>query len=103
MPTIEQLESLLKADPDDTFVLYGLAQEHAKQGRHAEAIGYYDRVLGLDASELYAYYHKALAQRELDDEPAAIETLRAGIDHAKQASDPKALGELSALLDEIEP
>lgn len=103
MPTIEQLERLLEADPNDAFVLYGLAQEHAKAGRHDTAIEYYDRVVAVDAGELYAYYHKALSQRELDREDEAIATLRAGVERARAAGDPKALGELSALLDEIMP
>ena len=32
MPSIEQLKKLLELDPEDTFVLYGIAQEHAKAG-----------------------------------------------------------------------
>ena len=35
MPTVAQLEDLLAESPDDPFLLYGIAQEHAK-GRLAD-------------------------------------------------------------------
>ncbi|MEK6702571.1 MAG: tetratricopeptide repeat protein, partial [Planctomycetota bacterium] len=59
MPSLQQLERLLVVDPQDAFVLYAIAQEHAKQGRHADAVAFYDRCLGVNAEYCYAYYHKA--------------------------------------------
>ncbi|MEM7622505.1 MAG: tetratricopeptide repeat protein [Planctomycetota bacterium] len=102
MPTIEQLEKLLSLDAEDTFVLYGLAQEHAKAGSHAEAIAYYDRCLGVDADYLYAYYHKAVAQIAAGDAGGAKETLGTGLDRSRAAGDAKAQGEISELLAQVE-
>ena len=40
-----KLRALLQVEPDDGFVLYGLAQECQKLGRLDEAIGFYDRAI----------------------------------------------------------
>lgn len=104
MPSIEQLEKLLNAEPNDPFVLYGLAQEHAKQGDHTRAIEFYDRCLAVDANYHYAYFHKAMTLRQRGgpgDDARAIEALRAGLVRARAGSDAKAASEIAALLDEM--
>src|SRR5690606_10197121 len=62
VPSIEQLQKLLQAEPDDTFLLYALAQEQAKSGNLGDAIATYDRVIALDPGHAYAWFHKARAQ-----------------------------------------
>lgn len=101
MPSIEQLEKLLEAEPDDTFLLYGLAQEHAKAGAVDAAIGYYDRVLAIDPSYCYAYFHRARALEEAGRVPEAVETLSRGLDAARQAGDQQAIGEISGYLESL--
>lgn len=101
MPSIAQLEKLLALDPHDPFVLYGLAQEHAKARDFAKACDFYDRCLAADAGYCYAFFHKAKAQQSAGDETGAIATLRAGVTSAKKAGDMKALGEISGFLDEL--
>lgn len=101
MPTVAQLEKLLALDPEDTFVLYGLAQEHAKQGDAEASIAFYDRVLAIDPDYLYAYFHKA---RVLEDEerfPEAIEALETGVERAKNKGDNKALSELQGFYESL--
>lgn len=101
---LSRLAAMLEADPNDAFVLYGLAQEHARQGTadgHARAVGYYDRCIAADPAYHYAYYHKAVSQIALDDNAGAAATLRAGLAAARAAREHKAVGELSALLDQI--
>ena len=102
MSRIEQLTRLLAADPTDTFVLYGLAQEHAKVGKHREAVAWYDRCLAADPAYCYAYFHKARSLEALEEIPAAIETLKAGQIASSTAQDSKALSEISGYLDELE-
>lgn len=102
MPSIEQLEKLLAIDPADPFILYGLAQEHAKLGRTDQAIGFYDRCLAADPAYCYAYFHKAKAQHDADRTADAIATLRAGVIAARNAGDSHALSEIRGFLDEIE-
>ena len=101
---LDKLTALLAADPGDPFVLYGLAQEHAKVGtaeHHAQAVGFYDRCLGADAAYLYAYYHKAMSLIALERTDDGAATLRAGLVAARSAGDQKAIGELGSLLDQI--
>lgn len=100
MPSVDQLEKLLAADPDDAFVLYGLAQEHAKQGNADRAVEFYDRCLKIDPAYCYAYYHKARTLDALARRDQAITTLKAGAKQAQAVGDNHALSEISALLDE---
>ncbi len=103
-PRLEKLSAMLETDPNDAFVLYGLAQEHAKIGTdedHGSAIGYYDRCLAADPAYLYAYYHKAMSLISLNRTDEAAATLRSGMAAAKAAKDQKAIGEIGALLDQI--
>jgi len=102
MPSIRDLEQLLGVDPDDAFVLYGLAQEHAKAGDASRAVEYFDRCLRVDPAYCYAYYHKARVQAAAGARDAARETLRAGLEAARRADDGHALDEIQCLLDTLE-
>lgn len=102
MPSLDQLEKLLAADPDDAFVLYGLAQEHAKRGDFGRAVEFYDRCLGVDPAYCYAYFHKAKALQMQGDLAGAIATLKLGLAKAQVLGDGHAAGEISGLLDEME-
>ena len=101
MPSILQLERLLAIDPDDPFLLYGLAQEHAKLGQHGDAVRFYDRCLGADPAYLYAYFHQARSMAALGQRAQAAATLRTGLERARSAGDAKAAGEIEALIDEL--
>lgn len=103
MPSIEQLEKLLAASPNDPFVLYAMAQEHARQGRHQEAVSFYDRCLAADSMYCYAYFHKARSLEALGKEEEARATLTAGVDAARAAGDSHAFSEISGYLNEISP
>ena len=98
---LAKLQNLLAVDERDTFVLYALAQEHAKLGEHTQAISFFDRCLAVDPAYCYAYYHKARSQQGAGDLPGARATVAAGIAAARQAGDAKALGELSSLQVEL--
>lgn len=102
MPSLEQLQRLLEADPDDAFVLYSLAQEYARLGRWTDAIAHYDRCLAVVPLYCYAYYHKARVQSQTGDLVGASATIRLGLDAARQAGDAHAAAELQALLDSLE-
>ncbi len=101
MPTIEQLEKLLAVDPNDPFVHYGIGQERAKLGEHAQAIECYNEALRLDPSYCYAYYFKAISLKEIGRRDEAQDIIRVGIDHAQSAGDMKARSELETLLQTI--
>ncbi len=94
---LAKLTKLLTLDERDTFVLYALAQEHAKLGDHATACGFFDRTLAVDPLYCYAYFHKARSQQAAGDLSGARVTVQSGIQAAHRASDGKALSELSSL------
>lgn len=98
MPSIQQLEKLLRIDPDDPFVHYGIGQEWAKLGEHEQAIACFDRALTLDDTYCYAYYFKAISLKETGRRDEGIETVRVGIEKANAAGDGKARSELESLM-----
>ena len=98
---LAKLTKLLALDERDTFVLYAIAQEHAKLGDHATACAFFDRTLVIDPLYCYGYYHKARSQQATGDLPGARVTVQAGIQAAHRAADVKALSELSTLQVEL--
>lgn len=98
MPSIAQLEKLLTLEPDDAFLLYGLAQEYAKQGEDAKAVEYFDKTIAADPDYVYAYYHKARSLESLDRIDDAKACLTTGLEVAKKVADAKGISEISGFL-----
>ncbi len=103
MSRLDKLMKLLESEPDDPFVLYAIAQEKAGVQQWTEAIEFYARCLEAEPEYCYAWYHKAVAERESGDVEAAVRTLEEGVRVAQRAGDSKAQNEMSALLEEIRP
>lgn len=101
MSRLDRLNKLLAADPNDAFVLYGVAMEHAQAGDTDRAVEFYDRCLAADPAYCYAYFHKARALQADGRTADALATARAGLVAATGAGDAKATGELAALVDEL--
>ena len=99
---LDKLLALLAAEPDDGFVLYGLAQECQKLGRLADAVGFYDRTIVADPKQCYAFFHKAKALEALGWRGDAMATLRQGLAQARAVGDFKAANEIEGYLDEVE-
>lgn len=94
---------LVEKDPSDAFCLYGVAQEHAKAGRFAEAVDWYRRAIEADPSHAYARFHMAKALESLGRTAAAVDALREGLAAARAVGDAKAANELAGYLDELTP
>lgn len=95
---IEKLREMLEKQPDDPFLLYGLAMEWKKAGDYKQALEGFDRVIEKDPGYCYAYYQKGLIledQGELDHARAAYNQ---GIEAAKAKGDDHARSELEAAL-----
>ncbi|VAX40754.1 hypothetical protein MNBD_PLANCTO03-1926 [hydrothermal vent metagenome] len=101
MPTLDQLLRLLDTSPDDAFVLYGIAMEHAKLGDHRAALPYFDRALEADPANPYHYYHKARSLEALGTIDEAQAVLALGLERAHAASDAQAISETTAYLDQL--
>lgn len=97
-----QLLKLLEKEPNDAFLLYGLALECKKAGNAAEAVVYLDRVIAVDAGYCYAYHQKGLILESTGDLEAAKTAYRQGIDAARRKGDSHAQSEIEAALSMIE-
>lgn len=102
MPSIAQLSKLLEAEPNDPFLLYGLAQEYAKAGDVARAVEHFDRCLAADPAYCYAYYHKAKALGTAGRADEAKQVIAAGMAASRTAGDAHAASELQALLFDLD-
>ena len=95
---LERLQRMLDADPTDAFCLYSIGFEHAREGRHEEAMTWYDRTMAADGSYHYAWFQKAKSLIALHREDEARDVVREGLERARAAGDAKATSELRELL-----
>ncbi|MHC4092340.1 MAG: tetratricopeptide repeat protein [Planctomycetota bacterium] len=98
MPTREQLEKLLAAEPDDVFLNFGLAMELAKEEPYEPALRQFDRVLALEPDYCAAYYQKARLLLSQGHNDEARQVLTAGIEAAQRCGDAHAANEMGELL-----
>jgi Flp pilus assembly protein TadD len=96
---LRKLQEMLQKQPDDAFLLYGIAMEYKKAGQMKEALAQLDRVIAVDPGYCYAYYQKGLVLEETGDINAARNAYRTGIEMAGQKGDAHARSELQAALD----
>jgi hypothetical protein len=101
---MEQIEALLAEDPDDAFLRYGLALEHASAGDDAECVTILRALIARTSANPYvpAFLQCGQALVRLDRTAEACDVLRAGIDAARRAGDTHAMGEMQGLLASIE-
>lgn len=106
-PRMERIEALLAESPEDPFLRYGLAMEHASAGDDAECVAILQDLIARTAQEPYipAYLQAAQALMRLERNGEAIELLRSGIAAAERVGTPEALharGEMQGLLSTLE-
>ena len=99
--------ALLAEDPDDAFLRYGLAMEHASAGDDAECVRVLQDLIARKANDPYvpAFLQAGQALVRLDRITEACAVLREGIDVAGRLRTPDALhaqGEMQGLLSTIE-
>ncbi|QJW96847.1 hypothetical protein [Frigoriglobus tundricola] len=103
-PRMAQIEAMLADDPNDAFLRYGLAMEHASAGDDAECVTVLRDLIVRTAEAPYvpAFLQCGQALVRLDRTAEACEVLRAGIGAAARAGDTHAQGEMQGLLSSIE-
>jgi len=79
---IEVFEQMLESDPDNTMVLFGLAKEYEKAGRHADVVASLTKYLQLFNDEGNAYGMLAQAHERLGNRDAARTAYQRGIEVA---------------------
>jgi Tfp pilus assembly protein PilF len=99
---MRQLRQMLQRQPEDPFLLYGMAMEYKKAGDAGRALEYFDHVLRRDPNYCYAYYQRAQVHESLGDVEAARRTLRQGLEAARRGGDAHALSEIDAALTLLE-
>lgn len=98
MPSIEQIESMLKDSPNDTFLLYALAMELDNQEQHDRSLEIFGTLMNLEPPYVPAFFMSAQQLTRLDRVNEARTNLRAGIEHARNQDDLHAAAEMSEFL-----
>lgn len=94
----EKLLEMLKSNPEDPFLHYGLAMEHRTAGQLDEALACLEKAIECDAEYVAAYFHQGQIRAEQGNSDAARQILRDGIDVARRVGDGHAVEEMSELL-----
>lgn len=102
MPSRMQLEELLEAEPDDTFLLYAHAKACVSEGDIEAGLKQFDEVLKRDEKHVATYFQKGqvLAEQGRAKEARAIVTQ--GITVAQQVGDSHAEEEMRGFLDTVD-
>lgn len=98
MARLDQLLELLHADPNDSFLRYGVAMEYAKQGEHDKALSTFNELIEQNADYVAAYFMAGRTCEQKDDAEQAKQFYRRGIATAKRVGDDHAAGEMSSAL-----
>lgn len=93
---------MLAKEPNDTFLLYGIALEHKKLNDASAALEFLDRVTRLDPGYCYAYHQKGLVHESEGNTDAAKTAYRQGVQAAIEKGDDHARGEIEAALSMID-
>ena len=106
-PRMAQIEAMLADDPEDAFLRYGLAMEHASAGDDAACAAVLQDLIARKAADPYipAYLQAGQALARIDRTTEACDVLRAGIAAARRAGTPAAMhahGEMQGLLSSLE-
>ncbi len=99
---LEQLQKMLEREPNDTFLLYGLAMEHKKSGAAATALQLLERVVQLDPGHGYAFFQRGQILESGGDIPGACQAYKDGIVAAEKSGDAHARSELAGALSMLE-
>ena len=97
-----QLQKMLARQPNDAFLLYGIAMEYKKAGEATTALEYLGRVTENDPNYCYAYYQRGLVYESLGDTDAARRAYQEGIEAADRSSNAHAREELAAALEMVQ-
>ena len=97
-PRFQQIQEMLKNEPNDSFLNYALALEYAKADEIKKAIELIEALLLRDENYLGAYYQLGKYYEETEQTQNAIATYKKGIAIAQQQKNRKTLSELNEAL-----
>ncbi len=90
---------MIAADPNNTMVMFGLAKEYEKEGRHDEVIRVLEDYLSKADDEGNAYGTLAAAYERTGNRGKAIETYNKGIEVSLAHGHPSMANEYKMTLD----
>ena len=98
MNRIPALLQMLESSPQDSFLLFALAQEYAQSGDVQSAMECYETILDNDPDYIGLYYHYGLLLYENRNTELALDVLEKGADKAASLGDRHALSEIMELM-----
>jgi len=101
MPSREQLEQLLAADPTDVFLAYAVAMACASEGDASEAIGKLAELVEDQPDYVPAWFQRGQLLAGANRVEEAREVLAEGIGVARRVGDSHAEGEMTEFLESL--
>ena len=98
---LESLLNLLKKEPEDSFLIYGIALEYISQKDYTKAEEYFKLLLQNDPKYVPAYMQYARLKENLNEIENAKNLYREGIKVAKEQKDLHAAKEMEEFLNEL--
>jgi len=102
MAKLDQLLELLKAEPDDAFLRYGVAMEYQKAKQHEKAIAEFEELARRNPDYVPGYFMWGRSLEQKGDIAAAKMIYTKGIQVARKVGDTHAAGEITEALDMLE-
>ncbi|MGA8265397.1 MAG: hypothetical protein WB779_13220 [Ignavibacteriaceae bacterium] len=99
---LESLLKLLEKEPNDSFLLYGIALEYMSANNFEEAEKYFKSLLKNDAKYVPAYMQYAQLKERQNEIAAAKGLYIEGTHIAKENGDKHATKEMEEFLDELD-
>jgi thioredoxin-like negative regulator of GroEL len=97
----QQIEEMLAADPNDAFLRYALAMEHAGAGEHEAAWRRFEEMFALTPEYVPAYLQAGQLLVRMGRSDEAREVFGRGIAVARQQHDEHAAGEMEGFLSQL--
>ena len=94
----EKFEAMLAAEPRDAFLRYALAMEYEKEGQHQRSLELLRGLMAENPPHVPSYFMAAQHLTKQDRVAEARDTLRAGIEQARQHGNSHAAAEMSEFL-----
>ncbi|HUQ73042.1 MAG TPA: hypothetical protein VM165_26165 [Planctomycetaceae bacterium] len=95
----QQLEAMLAEEPDDVFLLYGLACEEIKAGDQTAGLSRFDDIHTRFPDYVPAWFRHAQFLAELGETDSAKQIGQTGLETARRVGDLHAAGELTGFLE----
>jgi tetratricopeptide (TPR) repeat protein len=101
MDKLAALNEILQLDPTNAFARYGLAMEHAAQGKPEAALTEFSTLIAYSPDYVPAYQMSAQTLLKLGRSEDAAAQLQQGIAAAGRTGNSHAAGEMQAMLDDF--